>query len=129
MTVPYGAHTFAGFAGVRAPAGEISSESASENPARIAMTSIGARRLATSDKSARPCKTSMVQASWPGCPGHQEVPASVVTVSSSTKKHAMSASTARVFRHVQDRMLTLLTLGHNPAATLAEETFGGCGTY
>jgi hypothetical protein len=71
----------------------------------------------------------MVHASLLGWAGHQEAPASVVTVSSSTKKDAMSASTASLFRHVHDRMLTLITLCHNPAYASARESFGWCGTY
>jgi len=84
----------------------------------------------------------MAHASLPGWAGHQDAPASVVPVSSSTKKHAMSASTARLFRvsllpvsllrHAHDLMLTLLTLltlWHNPTGARSGETFGGCGTY
>ena len=58
------------------------------------MTSSGARRRATSDASARACSTSMAQASLSGCAGHQEAPASVAVVSSSTKKHARPVSSA-----------------------------------
>src|ERR1035438_6631383 len=72
---------FPGWAGVSAPAGEISSEISSVNPVRLAMTSIGARRLATSDASATACSASMAQASLPGCTGHQEAPASVSVLS------------------------------------------------
>jgi len=81
----------------------------------------------------------MAHASLPGWAGHQDAPASVVPVSSSTKKHAMSASTARLFRvsllrvslfrPAHDLMLTLLTLWHYPTGARSGETFGGCGTY
>ena len=74
------------------------------------MTSIGARRRATSEASARACSASMAQASLPGCAGHQEPPASVAVVSSSTKKHARLTSTATRFRGTHDRVLMLLTL-------------------
>ena len=120
---------FPACAGVSTPAGEISSEIASVNPVRTAMTSIGARRLTTSDASARACSTNMAQASLSGCTGHQEAPASVAVVSTSTKKHARPTSSATFFRGAHDRVLMRLTLCHRPPATQAANTFGRPGTY
>ena len=92
------------------------------------MTSIGARRRATSEASARACSASMAQASLSGCTGHQEPPASVTVVSSSTKKHARTMSSRRA-RETHDRMLMRLTLCHRAPATRDGDTFGRPGTY
>ena len=61
-----GAHTLPMLAGVRTPAGEISSVTASVNPPRTAITASGARRRATSDRQAAAWMPSRTQASVPG---------------------------------------------------------------
>jgi hypothetical protein len=81
-------------AGTSAPAGQISSDTASVNPDNMTMTVIGAWRRTTSEAHAAAWRPSMVQASGPGWTGHQVPPISVIHVSSSTKNTAVTTSTA-----------------------------------
>ena len=77
----------------------------------------------------------MAQASVPGWAGHQEAPASVATVSSSTKKTASTTSTATRCRRYQ--ATGGLRSAHAAHAYVisprrpgpGRETFGGAGTY
>ena len=80
------------------------------------MTVTGARRRATSDRSAIAWTTSMAQASESGWCGHHEMPASVARVSSAAKPTA--TSTSATSPRGRNRLSTSmpLTLGHRGQA-------------
>ena len=100
---PSGAQMLPGLAGCSACNGEISSVTARVNPAKTPTTAIGARRRATSDRSVSPCAASSAHASPSGCAGHHDQPASVTTVSSTTKNTAIATSTRTAWRRNRQR--------------------------
>src|SRR6266516_3297149 len=71
----------------------------------------------------------MVQASVPGWAGHQDVPASVRTVSIRIKKPARNASSARLFSRTHARSLMSFRLSHRAPAASAGNTNGPAGPY
>ena len=93
------------------------------------MTTMGARRRAASDRTARAWTASMAQASPLGCAGHQEAPASVAPVSSSAKPTARSTSIASQCRPNHVRRLMPITLCHLAPGPGAGETFGGARNH